>query len=230
MKQLALDIKLADSARFDSYYAGPNGAVISALRAAALEPGWQVHWIWGATGTGRSHLLQSAVAAAGDAGFACAWLPLDMPGLVPSMLEGMGGLDLLCVDNVDQVAGDAEWERALFVVFEELRASSGRLLVTAAMPMPQAGFQLRDLSSRLASGPTWKLQALDDAGLLEALQLRARWRGFELPDDAGRYLLRRSERSSKALFDLLDQLDSAALAAQRRLTVPFVKSYLESVA
>lgn len=227
MQQLALDVRLADYARFETFYSGANEAAVAAVKSAATQIGRQVHWLWGPLDSGRSHLLQAAVAAASEQGFACAWLPLDMAGLTPAMLEGMGSLDLLCVDNVETVAGDAAWERALFVVCEELRARNARLLVTAAMAMPQAGIVLRDLSSRLAAGPTWKLQALNDAELLAALQLRAHWRGFELPDDAGQYLLRRAERSSSALFALLDKLDSAALAAQRRITVPFVKSVLQ---
>jgi DnaA family protein len=226
MQQLALDLQLADYALFDTFYAGPNAAVMHAIELAAASPGQQVHWIWGAPGSGRSHLLQAAVAAAGEAGQACAWLPLAMDDIEPSMLEGMGGLDLLCVDDVDTVAGDAAWERALFRVFEELRNNNGRLLVTASMAMPEAGIGLRDLASRLASGPTWKLQSMSDEDQLAALQLRSRWRGLELPDEVGQFLLRRTERSSTALFTLLDKLDQAALTAQRRLTVPFVKSVL----
>jgi len=93
--------------------------------------------------------------------------------------------------------------------------------------MPEAGIRLRDLASRLASGPTWKLQSMRDEDQLAALQLRSRWRGLELPDEVGQFLLRRTDRSSAALFALLDKLDQAALTAQRRLTVPFVKSVLE---
>jgi len=226
MQQLALDLQLADYALFDTFYAGPNAAVIDAVKRATIEPGPQAHWIWGATGSGRSHLLQAAVAAAGDAGLVCAWLPLANADIEPGMLEGMGGLDLLCVDDVDAVAGDTAWEHALFSVFEELRANDGRLIVTAAMAMPESGILLRDLASRLASGPTWKLQSMGDEDQLAALQLRSRWRGLELPAEAGQFLLRRTDRSSAALFLLLDKLDQAALTAQRRLTIPFIKSVL----
>jgi DnaA family protein len=47
-----------------------------------------------------------------------------------------------------------------------------------------------------------------------------------MPDETASYLLRRLPRDMPALFDLLDQLDEASLAAQRKLTVPFVKSVL----
>ncbi len=226
MRQLALDIKLSDYARLDTFFAGPNEPVLRAVESAATEAGRQVHWIWGREGSGRTHLLQAAVVAASERGFASAWLPAGLDEMDASMLEGMGGLDLLCIDDVDLVAGDSSWEGALFAVFEELRANDARLLVTAAVPMVQAGFRLPDLASRLASGPTWKLQPLDDDDRLRALQLRAGWRGLELSDDVGRFLLRRANRGTGALFDLLDKLDGAALAEQRKLTVPFVKMVL----
>jgi DnaA family protein len=97
----------------------------------------------------------------------------------------------------------------------------------ASAPPASVGFALPDLASRLAAGPVWKIEALQDQELIEALQLRAHWRGFELPDDTSRYLLRRLPRTSAVLFALLDQLDTAALRSQRRLTIPFVKDVLE---
>lgn len=228
MRQLALELKLADFARFETYYAGPNAAAVAAVKNAALNTQQQVHWLWGATGSGRSHLLQAAVAQAGGR---CAWLPLaDPAALAPAMLEGMGDLDLLCVDDIDAVAGDAEWERQLFRVFEDLKANAGRLLVSASTAPADAGFSLRDLESRLASGPVWRLQSLDDDDLCAALQLRSNWRGLELSDEAAGYLLRRVTRSTAALFDWLDVADQAALEAQRKLTVPFLRSVLAAQA
>jgi DnaA family protein len=227
MRQLALDLKLADFALFETFYAGPNAAVVGTLKQAATEPGPRVTWLWGGTGTGRSHLLQALVAAASKAGDICAWLPLADSDLAPGMLEGMGALQVLCVDDIDRVAGDAAWERALFRMFEDLRNNKGRLLVSASAPASEVAFALPDLQSRLASGPTWKLQPLDDDALLAAMQLRARWRGLELPEETGRYLLRRVERTTATLFALLDELDAAALEAQRGLTIPFVSNVLE---
>ena len=72
----------------------------------------------------------------------------------------------------------------------------------------------------------YQLKSLDDHQRLRALQLRAQQRGCEMPDETGRYLMRRLPRDMPVLFDLLDQLDEASLVAQRKLTVPFVKSVL----
>jgi DnaA family protein len=227
MRQLALDLQLADYARFDSYHAGPNALAVAALRELATISESRVIWLWGAAGSGRSHLLQACVAAGAERDYACAWLPLAADGdLTPGMLEGMGTLSLVCIDDVDAIAGVAAWEQALFQLFEELRDHAGRLVVSAAAAPGAVRFGLRDLGSRLASGPTYRLTPLADEDQLEALRLRARWRGFELPHETARFLLRRVERSNAALFAMLDELDLAALTAQRRLTIPFVKQAL----
>lgn len=225
MRQLALDVSLADFAVFDSYFVGPNETPVAALQNLMEQPGPAVHWVWGVAGSGRSHLLQSVLAAA-NTNARCAWLPLAAGDLHPDMLEGMGDLDLVCIDDVDHVAGNAAWERRLFILCEELRAAAGRLVVTASSAPADAGFSLRDLESRLASGPVWQLQSLDDEQLQQALQLRARWRGLDLADEAAGYLLRRVRREPQALFAVLDAADKSALEAQRKLTVPFLRSVL----
>ena len=100
------------------------------------------------------------------------------------------------------------------------------LVVAADGPPAGLVFGLPDLASRLKSGATFRVHALDDEGRLCALQMRARFRGFELPDETGRYLLARVGRGVAELFQLLDQLDRAALAAQKQLTIPFVRQVL----
>ena len=232
MRQLALDLKLADYARFDCYFPGPNQVVVDALKHVAMCEGTEVNWVWGAPGSGRSHLLQATLAAA--AVDRCGWIPLQdvnagasKANLVPGVLEGMGSMQLLCIDDIDVVAGDADWERALFNLFEALRGRRAQLVVSASQSPTNVPFNLRDLASRLASGPTWKLQPLTDEDRKNALKLRAKWHGLKLPEETAEFLLRRVARDNAKLFMLLEKLDGAALAAQRRLTIPFVKEVLE---
>jgi DnaA family protein len=101
--------------------------------------------------------------------------------------------------------------------------------VVSAVTAPRAsGIALADLRSRMQRLATFQLRGLDDAARMEALQLRARHRGLELPDETARYLMSRSRRDMRSLYELLDRLDLEALRAQRRLTIPFVKDVLQS--
>lgn len=225
MQQLPLEIRLADHAVFSNFLATGNELVIHELKARTLHP---MLWIWGPSESGRSHLLQACIAEADDLGRRAAYLPLDrILGLPAAALEGLGELDVVGLDDIDAIAGDAEFERAVFALFEQLRQVGGRLVVSAAAAPGEIHFDLPDLASRLKSGGAYRVRPLDDAGRLEALQIRARFRGFDLPDETGRYLLNRTSRGPASLFKVLDTLDRAALVAQKRLTIPFVRSVLD---
>ena len=229
MQQLLLEIQLADHAVFSNFLPAGNELVIHELKAAAARAELPMLWVWGPPESGRSHLLQACIAAADERGRRSAYLPLDRTLALPAAaLEGLGELDVVGLDDIDAIAGDAGFEQAVFGLFEQLRQSGGRLVVTASAAPGEIRFRLPDLASRLKSGGVYRLQPLDDAGRLEALQIRARFRGFELPDDTGRYLLNRTPRGPANLFRVLDTLDRAALVAQKRLTIPFVRSVLDA--
>jgi DnaA family protein len=76
----------------------------------------------------------------------------------------------------------------------------------------------------------YQIRDLDDAGRVEALRLRAGQRGLDLPVETSEYLLRRMPRDLTSLYLVLDQLDEASLIAQRRLTIPFIRDALETLA
>ena len=227
MRQIPLDIQLADYAVFDSFYEGANAAPVFALRKL-LAGNRGLIWLWGGVDSGKSHLLQALVADAGMNHLSSVYLPLSEPAMRPGMLEGMGSSGLACIDDVQSIAGDPEWEAALFRLYEELIQSQGHLVVAANVAPSGVGFALRDLESRFSSGATFRLHALNDQDSLQALQKRAAWRGLTLPLETANYLLARVNRSPSRLFALLDALDKEALAAQRKLTVPFVREILGS--
>jgi DnaA family protein len=227
MEQLPLEVSLADYALFNTFFDGANGEAVHALRASAVSADFGVVWLWGGPETGKTHLLQATVNAADDQGLRPAYLPLGANfELSADALDGLDALDVICVDDVDAVAGDNEWEQGLFRLFEGLRQNGGRLILTAGKSPLHCGFALPDLVSRFSSGATYRLTQLTDEDKLSAMQMRANWRGLVLPEDAARYLIARVDRGCSQLFQLLDQLDREALAAQRKLTVPFVKAVL----
>jgi DnaA family protein len=137
---------------------------------------------------------------------------------------------VLCLDDVDAVVGDAAWERALFRVFNEAAEQQTRLVFAAGAAPRQLAWVLEDWRSRAAACVVYQLRDLDDAGLIEALRLRAAQRGLDLPLETSEYLLRRMPRDLASLLAIFDRLDEASLMAQRRLTVPFIRDALETLA
>jgi DnaA family protein len=225
--QLPLGLRLGDHARFRNFFAGPNAELLAALRALAGGTGARLLYCSGAPGTGKSHLLQAACAEAREQGRTAWYLPLAAE-LPPAVLEGLEQQDLICLDDLQRVAGVTVWEEALFHLHNRVREQGGALVVAGQGRPEESGLRLPDLVSRLHWGLLYRLQELDDAERLAALQLRAASRGLDLPTETGDYLLRRCSRDLPALFALLDHLDVASLAAQRRLTIPFVRAVLQN--
>jgi DnaA-homolog protein len=224
VKQLALGVRLRADAVFDSFWPGPNGEIVAALRAPSTTP----LWLWGAAGSGKTHLLQAMCAATGES---AAYFPLARSlALPPEALAGFERSGVLCIDDADAVAGDLAWEKALFRVFNEAAELRTRLIFAAAAPPRQAEWRLEDWRSRAAASVVYQLRELDDAGRIEALRLRAAQRGLQLPYETSEYLLKRMPRDLRSLFEVLDLLDEASLAAQRRLTIPFIRDALEKLA
>ena len=224
MRQLPLSVRLRDRALFDSFLPGPNAEVLAQLIALAEQQRPGLVWLCGPEGSGKTHLLQALCARAGGG---ARYLPLSqLQSFGPAALAEWQGDRWLCLDEVEAVIGNNEWERALFAAYRDCEDRGASLLMAARAAPPQLPFVLPDLASRCAAGLRLTLQALDEAGQLAALQLRAQQRGFDLPDETARYLQRRLPRDMSSLFAVLDELDTAALAAQRKLTVPFIRRVL----
>jgi DnaA family protein len=227
VRQLPLGVELGVSLRFDTFVAGRNAGAIEALRCLAGGALRAPVWIYGPPGSGKSHLLQAACADAGSAGRATAWLPL---GTVkddgPAILDGFEGLDLVALDDLDAVAGLDAWEAGLFTLFNGIAERGGALAFAAATAPAATPVRLPDLASRLAASEVHRLEPLAEAEQAMALQGRAARRGLELPDETLGFLTRRAPRDFATLCRMLDALDTESLAAQRRLTVPFVREWL----
>ena len=228
--QLPLGVRLRDDATFANYYPGANAAALGYVeRMCETDADWAENliYLWGAPGVGRSHLLQAACLRMEQFGGRAVYLPLESVAMYgPQLLDNLEQCDLVCIDEVDLVAGHPTWEEALFHLFNRLRDAGRRLLLSASAPPREVPIKLPDLKSRLTLALVFQLHGLSDEDKLRALQLRASRRGLHLTDEVGRFILTRGSRSMNSLFDLLEQLDHASLQAQRKLTIPFLKETL----
>lgn len=225
-RQLALNIRLRDDATFDNFYSKDNQQLIAHLRNLSGGNEGQFTYIWGKSGCGRSHLLQACCQAANEHGLSSIYLPLSATELSPQVLEDLEVMQLLCLDDIHSIAGQHQWEEAVFHVFNKLLDQKQLLLVSADTAPFTLPINLPDLKSRLSSGITFQIRPLSDDQKLTALRLRAKARGLYLSFEAGKFLLNRYARDTTNLFAVLDKLDQASLSAQRKLTIPFIKSVL----
>jgi DnaA family protein len=227
--QLALAVTLPDDETYTSYFGGEQSLEVTHLKTAFAnrEKQFQFTYLCGLADSGKSHLLYATCVYAQDLGLSPMLLSLrDVLHYGPEMLDGLDNLDVVCVDDLQLIAGHEGWEKALFNFFNRFN-EKGKLLVIAADLLPSMlNLSLPDLESRLTWGTTFQIRSMSDDDKAEALVKRAKMRGLELSDECSRFLLTRLSRDMRALLDVLDKLDHASMAAQRKLTIPFIKSTL----
>ena len=222
--QLPLGIELKPRIDFHSFIGTHNGEVVSRLRMLQ-EP---FIYLWGDQGCGKSHLLQATCREQTETGRPAAYISLaDITSMPLDILDGMEAMHLVCLDHLDLLAGRSDWELSLFTLFNQLREGDAHLVVAANSPPAQLDIGLPDLASRLTWGPCYHLIPLDDAGRMELLIRSAEQRGLELSPETASFLLDRVPRDIHSLARLIEKLDQASLAAQRRLTIPFVREILQ---
>ncbi|HSW94033.1 MAG TPA: DnaA regulatory inactivator Hda [Gammaproteobacteria bacterium] len=226
--QLTLGVGLKDQASFTNYVAGRNSLLVEELKKSAEGCGERVIYFYGAGAQGNTHLLEACCHEADRHGLSAAYLPLaNWVNFSPDIFEGLESRQLVCLDDIQVMAGKAIWEEAFFHAYNRIHDAGGQLIMAAKMAPRALGFSLPDIVSRLSWGIVFQLQALTDEEKLQLIIMRATLRGMTLSEEVGKFILTHSPRHVSTLFAALDVLDKVSLAAQRKLTIPFVKTVLE---
>lgn len=227
VRQLTLPVNLRDDATFTNFYPGDNTHLVKALKALLSGDGEQFIYLWGAPGVGRSHLLQACCHEFSDRQYSIVYLPLRSEHLTPEVLQGMEHMRLVCLDDIDAVLGQPQWEETLLHFYNRARDNGVKLIVSGNDLPPQLPCELADLRSRLSWGLVFQVTGLSDEQKLLALQMHASHRGMHISREVGQFLLRHLPRNMTELFNVLNKLDHASLVAKKRLTIPFIKRVLE---
>ena len=227
MKQMALDIGLHTTPTLDSFFAGPNSAALQHLRlwTTSQMPSPVPTYLWGESGSGKSHLLRAVQTELSSSGVTVGWLDADQNDrLIFDEAWTAVLMDDVHLYNLEQQQLAFNW----FVNALTPKSGSPRWVLAAGM-LPPADLKLRDdLRSRLGWGHVYGLQVLSDTERRAVLRSEADARGLFLSDEVMSYMLSRFSRDLSSLMILLDHLDQFALETKRAMTIPLIKSMLES--
>lgn len=225
-KQFPVQFEFQSNQHFSNYYPGDNTEVVKHLQTICSSQELQTY-LWGEAGTGKTHLLQATVQTANTHGLTSFYLSLDSTALPdPSIVDGLENLDIVCLDNVEQISENEEWEQALFNFYNLHRDGNKKLIISASCPPKFLAIQLPDLKTRMSWGITFKLKPLTDEQQLQALIHKAYDLGFNIPANVGRFLMVHYARDLPTIWSMLDKIDHATLSAKRKLTIPFLKQIM----
>ncbi len=225
-QQLPLQVSLREDFIFDNFISLGNEPSLSYLQTQLIGNKPFFLYLWGNAHAGCSHLLQASCQYI-DGHNTAIYLPLDkLKWQGPQILQGMENMNLICIDDLQLIAGDKQWEEALFHFFNRV-FDQGNSIITAVKCAPQTlGIKLPDLSSRISSAVVYQIKELDDDGKISLLKARALSQGLTLTSESAHYILNRAERSMQELTSIMRFLDHQSLSANRKLTIPFIKQVM----
>nr|VFK54899.1 MAG: regulatory inactivation of DnaA Hda protein [Candidatus Kentron sp. TUN]VFK60665.1 MAG: regulatory inactivation of DnaA Hda protein [Candidatus Kentron sp. TUN] len=229
LKQIPLPLGIRSRPSLTNFIAGPNREAWEAVNSIASGTGERVVYLWGAEGTGKSHLLEAGYQKIIQQNQEAEYLSCRASiSIRPSTIRETRKIDLICIDDIDTQVGNRDREETLFHAYNLAEANGTRLLVAGKQNPAGADFSLPDLGSRFAAGLVLRLHPLDDDGRRMAIKCRAEEWGFTFPDRVIAFLLRRYQRDMHSLFVLLEEIDQATLVKKRPVTIPFVRDLLET--
>ncbi len=227
-RQQPLQFTYNTDTNFASYHAGDNQELVQQLQLCSSGNGEQQILIWGQQGQGKSHLLQACCHASHNHGHSNFYLALaKIQADDPSILSGLENIKLICIDDIQVIAGNTAWEQAFFRFYNQHREQGNHLIIASSVAPAKLNIALPDLKTRLAWGQCIKINAMNDEQRIAALAMKAKTMGLEITPKTGQFLLSRYARDFPSLWTLLEKIDYATLAAQRKPTIPLIKEILK---
>jgi DnaA-homolog protein len=224
--QLSLALTIRDDARFDNFLTVPGSIREQLLQALQQQIAIDsFFYLWGKRSVGVGHLMQASCHRVIAEGGSAMFLPLaELSGIDPEeLLSGLESQALVCLYGLETVAGRADWEVAIFSLYNRIKDAGSRLIISSLGPPRQLNLILPDLKSRLSQCPVFRLPDYSDEEKISIVRYRGKNLGLEINDECIQYMLHRGDRDLATLMDYLKKLDAASLQAQRKITIPFIK-------
>ena len=224
--QLVLPLDAAPATTFDSFRADVEAdadldaarRAVQGFAAGTLDE--RQLFLWGAGGSGKSHLLVAACHAVREAGYLAAYVPGDDAN-VGDALDGYEDFALLCIDDLQRLQPAAE--RDLYRCINRCHESGTRLLFASDRPIDALRLVLTDLVARLTWGPVFGLSPPCEGAQLEAVRAEFRLRSVEPGDGVPKWLLERHPHDLAAVKALVGRIAEASLSERKRITVAFAR-------
>lgn len=229
--QMPLKIGLRDDASFDTFVTERESIAVAlnSMQSALLKKSGSAFYLYGDEGVGKTHLLQAACRFVTEQNQASVYLPVgdDTLPLIPDVLIGLEQTKLVCLDDMNDVIGDAKWELALANLLTKSSVQGHTVVLSGQKAINDWNIVTQELAKALMNVLPIEMQALEEKQeVIAALQRHSLKLGFELPNEVGNFLIKQFSTDLQELLAVLKMLEQATLVEKRRLTLPFVKQVL----
>lgn len=138
--------------------------------------------------------------------------------------------DLVIIDNLDTIVSNHNSEEIIFTLINNQILNKKSAVVTSTLDIESCGINLNDLSSRLLSDKIFNINDLNDEDKIKLMISYCSERGLEVSEKVINYIINNCSRDLYFLCAFIKTLDNASLSLKRRLTIPFIKKAISSLA
>ena len=224
-KQLTFPWNKSFHSSFEGFYIDPkNKQLISILENISINENM---YIYGLKNSGKTYLLQSLCNKYSKNDKSSLFLPLkDVIKYGVEIIDSIENMDLVCIDGLEAVSQNKEWEIGLFNLINNAQQTGCRLIFTSSSEEGAINFSLADLDSRIRKFQSHEIFPISDDNLLKALKKITNLRSISLGEKEAQYLITYTKRNIADLTIILESLDQLSMENKRRITIPLIKELL----
>ena len=224
-KQLTFPWSRPNKSSFESFYIDPkNSLLLSIIGNKILSDDI---YIFGINNSGKTYLLQSLCNFYSKHNKTALFLPIkEIVSHGVGILDSIENSDLICLDGLENIIANEEWETAVFNLINNTLNNKCRLVLSSSIESSNNIFSLPDLDSRIKKLQSYELYPIDDTNLLHAIKHIANLSSINLGDREAKYLLTYSKRNISDLACTLEALDQLSMEKKKRISIPLIKEII----
>jgi DnaA family protein len=228
-KQLIFPFQINQKASFDSFFCSPdNQNLMTRLADIAISQDANEIIIHGEKGSGKSFLMQAICNELSSSEKQFAFIPMKKAfNMGVEIFQNLGSLDTVCIDDLQLILANQQWETALFNLINECQQSNCSLILSLGGTQPvEESIVLPDLLSRIKRMEFIALNAVQDELFNEAIVFVAQQLEIKIDNAELEFLLKHQTRIFSLLVENIITLDKQAASLKRKITIPLIKETL----
>ena len=228
MNQLILPYQKNIKHTFDNFYTNniKNIQIIESIKNIYNHKNNHMY-IWGSKSSGKSHLLFSTCNYHSKKKKNCAYFSLkDYKNFKSDILNGLDEYDLVCIDNLDSIYGNKEWEYSLFILLNRILNTEKKIIFTSSSSLALNNIELKDLKSRISWGLVFMINKPNDDIKKKILKNIIFEKEYNITLDVINYLLKKKDRDIATLIDTIHKAGYHSLSTNKKVSLKNLNSII----